>query len=174
MKKSKKYFAISIMVLTVIFCLASCGEKGGDTYTETDVETEDISAEDSETNTPETEINLDKIILPSEDDFSNPDFVIEKGVLTQYLGCDAVVTVPETVGEIGEYAFSHSSSPEKITEIRIGKNVGKISPKAFFELDNLVKIESVENPFFVTKFQRYDNALCAVFKRTACDVLFSG
>ncbi|MEE0970077.1 MAG: hypothetical protein U0M06_11970, partial [Clostridia bacterium] len=64
----------------------------------------------------------------------------------------------DTVGEIGEYAFAHTSSPEGIVEIRLGKNVGKISPKAFFGLDNLVKIEPVENPFFITKFQEYDNA----------------
>lgn len=157
-EKIKKHLITIAAILSVLLLFASCGEKGGDTYTETNVETEDVSAEDSETNTPETEINLDEIILPSEDDFSNPDFVIEKGVLMQYLGCNAVVTVPDTVAEIAEYAFSYSPSPEKITEIRLGKNVGKISPKAFFELDALVKIESVENPFFVTKFQRYDNA----------------
>ena len=153
MKNLKIYFAISIMVLTVIFCLAYCGEKDVDTYTETIGDTESISAEFSDTDStdthsPDTDINSDEISLPQEDDFSNPDFVIEKGVLVKYLGEDAVVSVPDTVGEIGEYAFSHSPSPENITEIRLGKNVGKISPKAFFELDNLVKIDVSSNGYF--------------------------
>lgn len=29
MKKSKIYFAISIIILTVIFCIVSCGKQGG-------------------------------------------------------------------------------------------------------------------------------------------------
>ena len=148
MKNLKIYFAISIMVLTVIFCLASCGGKGVDTDTEKNGETEGVSAEFSDTDSPDTDINPDEIILRGEDDFSNPDFVIEKGVLVKYLGADAVVSVPDTVGEIGEYAFSHSSSPEVIVEIKLGKNVGKISPKAFFGLDNLVKIDVSSNGYF--------------------------
>ena len=158
MKNSKRYLITITAILSVLLLFASCGGKDGDTDTETNVETESISAEFSDTDSPDTDTNPDEIILPKEDDFSNPDFVIEKGVLVKYLGEDAVVSVPDTAGEIGEYAFSHSPSPEGITEIRLGKNVGKISPKAFFGLDNLVKIESVENPFFITKFQEYDNA----------------
>ena len=86
MKNLKMYFAVSIMVLAVFFCLASCGGKDIDTYTEKNGETESISAEFSDTDRTNTGINPDKISLPQEDDFSNPDFVIEKGVLVKYLG----------------------------------------------------------------------------------------
>ena len=154
----KRYLIAMTAILSVLLLFASCGGKDGDTDTETNGETESISAEFSDTDSPDIDINSDEIILPGEDDFSNPDFVIEKGVLVKYLGEDAVVSVPDTASEIGEYAFSHSPSPENITEIRLGKNVSKISPKAFFGIDNLVRIESVENPFFITKFQEYDNA----------------
>ena len=157
MKNLKRHLTTLVVMLSMLLLFASCGGKAVDTYTENG-ETESISAELSDTNPPDTDIDLDEISLPQEDDFSNPDFVIEKGVLVKYLGDGAVVSVPDTVGEIGEYAFAHTSSPEGIVEIRLGKNVGKISPKAFFGLDNLVKIEPVENPFFITKFQEYDNA----------------
>ena len=155
MKNLKMYFAVSIMVLAVIFCLASCMGKDVDTYTEKNGETGSISAEFSDTDSPDIDINSDEIILPQEDDFSNPDFVIEKGVLIKYLGKAAVVSVPDTVNEIGEYAFSHSPSPENITEIRLGKNVSKISAKAFFGLDALIKVETGENPYFEEYY--YDN-----------------
>ena len=158
MENLKRYLIIITAMLSVLLLFASCGGKDIDTYTEKNGESESISAEFSDTDSPDTDINSDEIILPKEDDFSNPDFVIEKGILVKYLGEAMVVSVPDTAREIGEYAFSHSPSPENITEIRLGKNVSKISPKAFFGLDNLVKIESVETPFFITKFQEYDNA----------------
>ena len=138
---------ILIILVALVLLFASCGGKAVDTYTENG-ETESISAELSDTNPPDTDIDLDEISLPQEDDFSNPDFVIEKGVLVKYLGDGAVVSVPDTVGEIGEYAFSHSPSPDGITEIKLGKNVGKISPKAFFGLDSLVKIDVSANGYF--------------------------
>lgn len=161
MKVNRNFFAFTAMlILATALCFSSCGKTDSaandkETFSSSGA-TDSIEIPD--TDSPDTDINPDEIILPSEDDFSNPDFVIEKGVLVKYLGDGAVVSVPDTVGEIGEYAFAHSSSPEGITEIRLGKNVGKISPKAFFGLDNLVKIEPVENPFFVAKFQEYDNA----------------
>ena len=155
MKNSKRYLITMTAMLSVLLLFASCGGKDVDTDTEKNGETEDVSAEFSDTDSPDTDINPDEIILPKEDDFSNPDFVIKKGVLVKYFGSDTIVTVPDTVGEIGEYAFSHSSSPESIVEIRLGKNVGKISPKAFFELDALIKVETGENPYF--EEYHYDN-----------------
>ncbi|MGN1048418.1 MAG: hypothetical protein ACI4QZ_07395 [Eubacteriales bacterium] len=151
MKANKRYFVFTAMlILATALCFSSCGKTDSATN---DKETFSSSgATDSieipDTDSPDTDINPDEIILPNEDDFSNPDFVIEKGVLVKYLGESAVVSVPDTVGEIGEYAFSHSSSPEVIVEIKLGKNVGKISPKAFFGLDNLVKIDVSSNGYF--------------------------
>lgn len=148
MKNSKRYLITMTAMLSVLLLFSSCGGKDIDTYTEKNGETESISAEFSDTDSPDTDINSDEIILPGEDYFSNPDFVIEKGVLVKYLGEDAVVSVPDTAGEIGEYAFSHSPFTENITEIRLGKNVGKISSKAFFGLDNLVRIDVSSNGYF--------------------------
>ncbi|MGN1048420.1 MAG: hypothetical protein ACI4QZ_07405 [Eubacteriales bacterium] len=164
MKNSKRHLITMVAMLSMLLLFASCGGKAVDTYTENG-ETESISAEFSDTNAPDTDIDLDEIILPQEDDFSNPDFVIEKGVLVKYLGSDTTVTVPDTVGEIEAYAFSHSSSPEGITEIRLGKNVGKISPKAFFELDNLVKIDTGKNKIFETFVFEYIPESCILYRR---------
>lgn len=165
MKNSKRYLITITAMLSVLLLFASCGGKDVDTYTEKNVETESISAEFSDIYPTDTGINPDEIILPNEDDFSNPDFVIEKGVLVKYLGEDAVVSVPDTANEIGEYAFSHSPSPEGITEIRLGKNVGKISPKAFFELDNLVKIDTGKNKIFETFVFEYIPESCILYKK---------
>ena len=152
MKNSKRYLITITAILSVLLLFASCGGKDGDTDTETNVETESISAEFSDTDSPDTDINPDEIILPNEDDFSNPDFVIEKGVLVKYLGEDTVVLVPDTVWRIGELAFSYSPAAENICEIRLSRNVKEIDPRAFFYLNRLTNFEGNNNFSFSDGF----------------------
>ena len=55
------------------------------------------------------------------------DFVIENGVLTNYIGKGGDVVIPEGVTSIGEDAFYSSSS---LTSIIIPKSVTRIGSRA--------------------------------------------
>ena len=66
------------------------------------------------------------------------DFVIEKGVLTEYKGSDAVVTVPEGVTEIGYEAFFRVA--RKMTEVRLPQSLTKIGDSGFWGCTALTTI----------------------------------
>lgn len=65
------------------------------------------------------------------------DFVIEKGVLTNYTGNDCTVIVPDSVKKIGSFAFENCSSLE---EIIISDSVSSIGESAFDRCASLLKI----------------------------------
>lgn len=60
------------------------------------------------------------ITVPQIVQADNKDFVIEKGVLKQYVGSGGKIVIPEGVTEIAEYAFSGNS---EVTEIIVPESV---------------------------------------------------
>ena len=68
----------------------------------------------------------------------NQDFIIEDGVLKQYIGNEKSVIIPDTVKIIGKYAFCRCASVESIKVIL---GVEKVDSCAFNECTNLKKIE---------------------------------
>ena len=139
--------ALIFIVFSVIILLsfASCGK------------TEDKSTE-KETETLSEHVTETETVEETETYVPDDNFVTIGGVLTEYKGTDTVVTIPDYVTEIADRAFEDAPNADKITEIRLGRGVTKISAKAFFGLDVLTKIESAQNPFFITEFQKNDNA----------------
>lgn len=88
----------------------------------------------------------------------NEDFFVIGTCLMQYKGTDTVVSIPDYVTEIADRAFEGAPNADKITEIRLGRGVTKISAKAFFGLDLLTRVESCANPYFTTKYIEEDNS----------------
>ena len=129
-----KFLIFIVFSAIILLSFASCGK------TETGKSTETETVEEIETYVPDE------------------DFFVIGTCLMQYKGTDTVVTIPDYVTEIADRAFENAPNADKITEIRLGRGVAKISAKAFFGLDVLTKIESAQNPFFITEFQKYDNA----------------
>ena len=72
------------------------------------------------------------------------DFVIENGVLKEYTGVGGEVIIPDSVTEIGEYAFS---SCDGLTNITIPDSVTEISNYAFY---NCTRLTSITIPDSVT------------------------
>ena len=74
------------------------------------------------------------------------DFVIEDGVLKQYLGSDREIVIPEGVSEIDGNAFIFEDDPFGVeierypTAITIPKSVLRVSPRAF---DNCAKLSTI-------------------------------
>lgn len=58
----------------------------------------------------------------------NPDFLLEKDILTQYNGQDYAITIPEKVTEIGSWAFFDNKTIKTIT---LNDSVKKIGAGAF-------------------------------------------
>lgn len=65
------------------------------------------------------------------------DFIIENGILKQYNGTDAVVTIPDGVTIIGEGAFHWNDT---LTEVKIPNTVTVIDKNAFWDCSNLTKV----------------------------------
>lgn len=65
------------------------------------------------------------------------DFLMDNDILVKYTGTAETVSVPDSVKEIGEEAFSGNSVLKKIT---LPKNLEKISYGAFYECSSLEKI----------------------------------
>ena len=125
---------IFIILFLAALLFASCGK------TETGKSTETETSAAAETYIPDD------------------NFVTIGGVLTEYKGTDTVVTIPDYVTEIADRAFENAPNADKITEIRLGRGVTKISAKAFFGLDLLTRVESCANPNFTTKYIEEDNS----------------
>ena len=134
----------AIILLSFVSCEKTEDRKSAETETAEKAETEHVT---------ETETSA-----ATETYVTDDNFVTIGGVLTEYKGSDTVVTIPDYVTEIADHAFENAPNADKITEIRLGRGITKISAKAFFGLDVLTKIESAQNPFFITEFQKYDNA----------------
>jgi hypothetical protein len=75
---------------------------------------------------------------------SDSDFVIENGVLKEYKGSDASVTIPDNVVEIGMQAFSNNSVLENIS---IPTSVKRVETSAF---SYCTKLKNVVIPNSVT------------------------
>lgn len=85
------------------------------------------------------------ILIPSKTfASSNSDFVIENGVLKEYKGSDASVTIPDNVVEIGMQAFSNNAVLENIS---IPTSVTRVETSAF---SYCTKLKNVEIPNSVT------------------------
>ena len=88
---------------------------------------------------------------PGTDVVENPDFIIENGVLLNYVGDDPHVVVPDEVIEISRDAFAEKG--DIIDTITIGKNVEVVDYLFLSHVDHLsgVVVEE-ENP----KFEIYE------------------
>ena len=142
----RKLLIFIVFSAIILLSFASCEKTEAGKSTETGAET--LSEHVTETETSAAT----ETYVPDE------DFFVIGTCLMQYKGTDTVVTIPDYVTEIADRAFEDAPNADKITEIRLGRGVAKISAKAFFGLDVLTKIESAQNPFFITEFQKYDNA----------------
>ena len=129
--------ALIFIVFSVIILLsfASCGK------------TEDKSTE-KETETLSEHVTETETVEETETYVPDDNFVTIGGVLTEYKGTDTVVTIPDYVTEIADCAFEDAPNADKITEIRLGRGVTKISAKAFLGLDVLMKIDVSSNKYF--------------------------
>jgi len=89
--------------------------------------------------------------VPGTDVVENPDFIIENGVLLNYVGDDPHVVVPDEVIEISRDAFAEKG--DIIDTITIGKNVEVVDYLFLSHVDHLsgVVVEE-ENP----KFEIYE------------------
>lgn len=67
------------------------------------------------------------------------DFVIENGVLTEYIGQDLNVTIPDGIKKIGKGAFI-SYRCRNITSVAIPEGVTEIGDKAFQQLEKLTNV----------------------------------
>ena len=134
----RKFLIFIVFSATILLSFASCGktEEGKSAETETDEKAETEHVTETETS------------AATETYVPDDNFVTIDGVLTEYKGTDTVVTIPDYVTEIADRAFEDAPNAGKITEIRLGRGVTKISAKAFFGLDALIKIETGENPYF--------------------------
>ncbi len=65
------------------------------------------------------------------------DFVIENGVLKEYKGKDSVVTVPDGVTSIGEWAFSNCSGLKSVT---LPERLTSIGGRAFYMCSSLISV----------------------------------
>ena len=130
----RRFLIFIVFSAIILLSFASCektetgksAETGAETLTEHVTETE--TAEKTETYIPDN------------------NFVTIDGVLTEYKGTDTVVTIPDYVTEIADCAFEGAPNADKITEIRLGRGITKISAKAFFGLDSLTS--AVGNIYF--------------------------
>lgn len=76
------------------------------------------------------------IVLPSTA-FAADDFVIQNGVLIEYIGSGGDVIIPAGVTEIGDEVFSHSTS---LTSVTIPGSVKTIGFEAFYACTNLSNV----------------------------------
>ncbi|MEX1307191.1 MAG: leucine-rich repeat domain-containing protein, partial [Eubacteriales bacterium] len=65
------------------------------------------------------------------------DFILDGSLLVSYLGSDTEVTLPESVTEIGAYAFAGNTD---ITTLNITSQLSRIQPYAFFGCENLISV----------------------------------
>ena len=132
----RKFLIFIVFSAIILLSFASCGktEEGKSAETETETLSEHVT---------ETETSA-----ATETYVTDDNFVTIGGVLTEYKGTDTVVTIPDYVTEIADRAFENAPNADKITEIRLGRGVMKISAKAFFGLDVLTKIDVSSNKYF--------------------------
>ena len=81
--------------------------------------------------------------IPEWNTASEEDFVFADGVITEYLGSDAVVIIPDQIGgedvvEIGERAFRWNTN---LLEVVIPDGVTVIGPEAFHSAEHLALVE---------------------------------
>lgn len=91
--------------------------------------------------------NLENQTVESIMDEVNSDFEIVDGVLEFYSGKEADVVIPDSVTEIGDFAFEYCTT---LKSVRIPDSVTKIGYRAF---RNCSKLESVEIPSSVTSIE---------------------
>lgn len=75
-------------------------------------------------------------VLPSTT-FAVGDFIIQNGVLTEYVGSGGNVIIPNSVDTIGDEAFSHCSS---LISVTIPGSVTEIGFEAFYDCTGLAKV----------------------------------
>ena len=142
----RKFLIFIVFSAIILLSFASCGKTEEGKSTETGAETLTERVTETETSA------ATETYVPDE------DFFVIGTCLMQYKGTDTIVTIPDYVTEIADRAFEDAPSAGKITEIRLGRGVTKISAKAFFGLDLLTRVESCANPNFTTKYIEEDNS----------------
>ena len=96
---------------------------------------EEVSSQQQE---EEVSSRQEEVVLPQVDEepTKSSSFTVEDGVLKKYTGDDATVSIPSTVKEIADGAFSNSHS---MTEIAFPSTVTKVGTSAFDPCDKLTK-----------------------------------
>ncbi len=90
---------------------------------------------------PETDAVTDP-----ETEAPSKDYVVENGVLKEYLGKGGELVLPDEVTEIPGGVFAASGVSGSILSIRLGKNVNKIDEEAFSDLYLLYRVDPGKNP----------------------------
>ena len=90
---------------------------------------------------------------------SNPDFVIENGVLVEYVGPGGAVVIPNSVTTIGDFAFYLC---ESLTSVTIPGSVTTIGKRAFAGCDSLTSV-SIPSGVSLGK-DAFDNSVTVTYR----------
>lgn len=103
---------------------------------------------------PEANKTVEEVVTPDETQSSTSDFNIIDNVLVEYLGSESIVTIPEGVTSIGDYAFYYCTPLESVI---IPEGVVSIGERAFELCESL---KTVSLPSTINSIGESAFAIC--------------